>query len=123
MTKPDITALWFEQQRLIEKGELSIESFLDDVESFVTECIAQVDNLKVEIKGEKCNKCNDGVLVKKINKEGGTYYMCTNPDCRTYKASINNNLIACPCCKQLNLNNNSKAVSCSCGFILWKTFF
>ena len=35
-TVPDMTALWHEQQSLIESGELSVDSFLDQLEEYVT---------------------------------------------------------------------------------------
>lgn len=42
-TKPDMTALWHEQQRKIEAGEMTVDQFLDDLERFVATQIANVD--------------------------------------------------------------------------------
>lgn len=42
-TKPDMTALWHEQQRKIERGELTVDQFLDDLECFIAKQIANVD--------------------------------------------------------------------------------
>lgn len=42
-TKPDMTALWHEQQLLIERGELTVDAFLDELETFIAQQIAAVD--------------------------------------------------------------------------------
>ncbi|MGE6473336.1 DNA topoisomerase [Serratia proteamaculans] len=42
-TKPDMTALWHEQQQLIEAGKLTLDAFLDELESFIAEQIKAVD--------------------------------------------------------------------------------
>lgn len=42
-TKPDMTALWHEQQQLIESGELTCDEFLDELERFIAEQITAVD--------------------------------------------------------------------------------
>lgn len=67
VTVPDTTALWFEQQLAIEKGELSVDEFLDEIEKFVGEQIEAAKNVKLEVKGEPCS-CGQGVLVLKIQR-------------------------------------------------------
>ncbi|WP_122423053.1 type IA DNA topoisomerase [Pseudomonas viridiflava] len=42
-TSPDMTALWHEQQEMIEAGELTVDAFLDELEVFIAEQIANVD--------------------------------------------------------------------------------
>lgn len=42
-TKPDMTALWHEQQLLIESGELTVDAFLDELEGFIADQVAVVD--------------------------------------------------------------------------------
>ncbi|HDQ4465235.1 TPA: topoisomerase C-terminal repeat-containing protein [Pseudomonas aeruginosa] len=42
-TTPDMTALWHEQQVMIERGELSVDAFLDELEGFIGEQIEQID--------------------------------------------------------------------------------
>lgn len=42
-TRPDMTALWHEQQRRIERGELTVDEFLDDLEVFIADQIKNVD--------------------------------------------------------------------------------
>ncbi|KPW70606.1 Orf50, partial [Pseudomonas syringae pv. coriandricola] len=34
-TTPDMTALWHEQQQMIEAGELTVDAFLDELEDFI----------------------------------------------------------------------------------------
>lgn len=42
-TNPDMTALWHEQQTSIERGEMTVDQFLDDLESFIANQIRQID--------------------------------------------------------------------------------
>lgn len=49
-TQPDMTALWSEQQTLIEQGSLSVGDFISKLMAFLTEQVSQVD--VGEIKGE-----------------------------------------------------------------------
>ena len=42
-TMPDMTALWHEQQLLIEKGQLSVDQFLDELEAFIADQIRNID--------------------------------------------------------------------------------
>lgn len=42
-TQPDMTALWHEQQQQIEAGELTVEAFLDELETFIARQIAAID--------------------------------------------------------------------------------
>lgn len=42
-TSPDMTALWHEQQVLIEQGELTVDQFLDDLDGFIAEQIRGID--------------------------------------------------------------------------------
>lgn len=47
-TTPDMTALWHEQQQMIEAGELTVDAFLDDLEQFIAEQVKAVDLEGVE---------------------------------------------------------------------------
>ncbi|RMR11245.1 hypothetical protein ALP90_200197 [Pseudomonas amygdali pv. ulmi] len=49
-TQPDMTALWSEQQTLIEQGSLSVVEFISKLTAFLTEQVSQVD--VGEIQGE-----------------------------------------------------------------------
>ena len=42
-TTPDMTALWHEQQQMIEAGELSVDAFLNELESFIANQVQSVD--------------------------------------------------------------------------------
>lgn len=72
---PDMTALWAEKQVAIEKGELTVEQFInelyDELSGMVSE--ASVDNLKVEPKSPagksqrlaaKCPNCGSDIAVR-----------------------------------------------------------
>ncbi len=42
-TTPDMTALWHEQQLMIEAGELTVDAFLDELERFIAHQVSNVD--------------------------------------------------------------------------------
>ena len=42
-TTPDMTALWHEQQQMIEAGELTVDAFLDELERFIADQVKGVD--------------------------------------------------------------------------------
>jgi DNA topoisomerase-3 len=49
-TTPDMTALWHEQQQRIERGELTVDAFLDELELFIADQVKNVDvgNIRVQ---------------------------------------------------------------------------
>lgn len=67
-TKPDMTALWHEQQQLIESGELTCDAFLDELEAFIVEQINAVDLGSVQGFNvtAKCPMCG-GVMAPRGN--------------------------------------------------------
>lgn len=70
-TTPDMTALWHEQQKKIEAGELSVDAFLDELERFIAHQVANVELGDIQFQREgaaaaltlKCPSCA-GELVK-----------------------------------------------------------
>lgn len=111
VTVPDTTALWFEQQLAIEKGELSVDEFLDEIEKFIGEQIEAAKNVKLEVKGEPCS-CGQGVLVLKKFKDNEFFACTAYPTCKITKPALNG-LPApnCPCCGS-SLRINDKGVFC-----------
>ncbi|KOA68714.1 type IA DNA topoisomerase [Pantoea sp. CFSAN033090] len=76
---PDMTALWHEQQVMIENGELSVDEFLDGIENFVSDQIKKVDVSSLHIETFDC-EC--GGLYKKRKSDNGVFWACSNyPDC------------------------------------------
>jgi DNA topoisomerase-3 len=74
-TAPDMTALWHEQQQQIEQGSLTVDQFLDGLESFISNQVGAV-NLGAMAEGEKtsanqsanrlqaeCPKCGGEIAV------------------------------------------------------------
>lgn len=49
-TAPDMTALWHEQQIEIEKGNITVDKFLDDLEDFISNQIKNIDLSGMKIK-------------------------------------------------------------------------
>lgn len=49
-TAPDMTALWHEQQIEIEKGNITVDKFLDDLEDFISNQLKNIDISGMKIK-------------------------------------------------------------------------
>lgn len=79
LSNPDMTALWFEYQKSIEKGEMSKEAFLRDVLDSVKSEIENIKkaNLDIKIAGViTCPKCNKGHL-RRIKSGKSVFYGCS----------------------------------------------
>lgn len=61
-TEPDMTALWHEQQQQIEKGELTCDAFLDELEIFIGEQLKNVDVSAVSVSNSDKEKDTSGQL-------------------------------------------------------------
>ncbi|TKX28912.1 DNA topoisomerase 3 [Campylobacter estrildidarum] len=77
LTTPDMTALWFEQQKMIETLELQRNQFLEEVTKEVINEIQRISNnedfkiLEDENKPKiQCPQCNKGFLTKRKGKYG-----------------------------------------------------
>lgn len=51
-TTPDMIALWHEQQQMIEAGELTMDAFLDGLDSFIAEQVSTIDLAGVQRLGQ-----------------------------------------------------------------------
>ena len=82
-TAPDMTALWHEQQQMIEQGNLSVDAFLDTLEEFIT---AQVNNVNLgELqKAFECPVCQKSM--RKLKGVNGEFWACSGyrdePQCK-----------------------------------------
>ncbi|MBI0006985.1 DNA topoisomerase III [Gilliamella sp. W8126] len=123
VTVPDMTAVWFEQQRDIEQGKLKLEDFINQIDKFVEEQIKLSLNTDLELpKGQPC-KCGAGTMILKIFKDN-KFFSCSNyPECKITLPALNNRPAPlCPCCNS-NLKINFKVISCECGLTIWQTQF
>ncbi len=87
---PEVSAYWEEELDLIEKGESTLEKFLEKQEKIITRLMNKIKNgecdLKENIKGEgktySCDKC--GSLVSRFkSKKGNIFWRCQNRECST----------------------------------------
>lgn len=125
MTTPDMTALWHEQQKMIESGELDVDSFLDELEKFVTFQVQNVDisGLKVIV-----HPCDCGGRYIRRKNEKGSFWGCNNyPTCRNTLPDRNGQPfdIKCPKCGS-GMKLSAKGCHCSnenCKYVLWMTQF
>ena len=80
MKYPDMTAVWHEQQREVEKGVLSIDSCLDDLALHIGKEVARVlyEGVKLDIEKHPCPTCGKAMLRQR------NFWGCSNfPVCRT----------------------------------------
>jgi DNA topoisomerase-3 len=131
MTTPDMTALWHEQQKMIESGELETDVFLDELEKFIS---FQVDNVDVSRLKVTIHSCDCGGRYTRRKGEKGAFWGCNNyPECRNAVPDRNGqpdftamNFDAnCPKCKT-KMKYGVKACNCTnddCKYVLWNTQF
>ena len=65
-TTPDMSALWHEQQQMIEAGELTVDAFLDELEGFIAGQVGNVDLSNVQIAPQlsaRCPMCGEELVV------------------------------------------------------------
>jgi len=131
MTTPDMTALWHEQQKMIEAGELTVDSFLDELETFVA---FQVDNVDLSRLKVTIHSCDCGGRYVRRKNDKGAFWGCNNyPECRNAVPDRNGqpdftamNFDAnCPRCKA-KMKYHPKACNCTndaCKYVLWGSQF
>lgn len=84
LSNPDMTALWFEQQKDIQNGTLSKEEFLHSVEIYIQDEINRIkssnkfESLANDNNTIKCPNCDIGVLRKIKNKDNKYFWGCSN---------------------------------------------
>ena len=84
LTKPELTGEWEHKLRLMERGEMSRESFMDEIRRLTTEIVEKVKGgMGREITGVfqtlavKCPRCNHEGF-----NESFRAFECTNPECK-----------------------------------------
>ncbi len=94
-TTPDMTALWHTQQQQIIAGEITINEFLQNIDSYIAQEVSNIKNniktLVIEIpEDEKCRK--DGKrLIKRPGKKKNTFWWgCSGyPECKETHNDLN----------------------------------
>lgn len=80
LSNPDMTALWFEYQKDIEKGAITKERFLDDVLDSIAKEIENIkqSNFDIKVAGAiACPTCKSGHL-RRLKSGKGYFYGCSN---------------------------------------------
>ena len=83
---PDMTALWHQQQKEIQSGKKTVESFLDELIKYITDEVEISRTRKMDIKVEgavKCPNCEDGQLNQRKGKNGVFWGCSSYPECKT----------------------------------------
>lgn len=87
--KPDMTALWAEKQREIKHNNLSVEEFLNDIDSFVSQEIENIKKMtiKMEIPESMQAKAKDYKGAKAVSKAGAGVKKVVKKIDKTYKCA------------------------------------
>ncbi|MEW5250881.1 DNA topoisomerase 3 [Microbulbifer discodermiae] len=83
-TAPDMTALWHQQQKDIEAGNIPLQAFLDELVATVTQEVTEVKErgLDIRVEGVNCPTCKQHLL-RRIKGKKGFFWACRGyPDCR-----------------------------------------
>lgn len=124
-TSPNMTALWHEQQTMIEQGEITVDHFIEALESFVDEQIKSINITSMEVETFKC-ECG-GSLRRRKGAEN-FFWGCSNyPECKKTLPDKNGKpdykqdefKADCPKCGGA-IRLTPKAYSCKgCDFKVW----
>ena len=79
---PDMTAVWHEQQREIERGERTVDAFVNGIISYIGEETARVleHGLNLDIEKHACPVCSSPLMIKK--SKTGKFWGCSRyPEC------------------------------------------
>lgn len=86
LTKPDLTALWAEQQFEIRNNKLTLSSFIENVNTFVHDIINNIavhNNFKIESGDGNnyfCPSCKS--VLKRFKGKSGYFWACSNKECK-----------------------------------------
>lgn len=84
LTSPDMTALWFEQQKEIQNGNLTKDEFLNSVNDYIKREIESLkdgnkfDSIAIDENAIKCPNCEAGNLKRIKNKDNKFFWGCSN---------------------------------------------
>ena len=84
LTSPDMTALWFEQQKEIQNGNLTKDEFLNSVNDYIKREIESLkdgnkfDSIAIDENAIKCPNCEAGSLKRIKNKDSKFFWGCSN---------------------------------------------
>lgn len=126
---PDLTAVWHEQQLEIERGELDVDSFVNDVVYKLSAEVKRISEtgLGLNIEKHPCPVCQNP-MVRKPGKYG-PFWRCTSfPECRTtvpdengrpsaknhVLATIDTSVVCSTCGKAMVLYDHPKGQFYSC---------
>lgn len=123
----DMTALWYEQQKEIQKGSLSREEFLKGINAFILDLIhhnkeSNMSVNQIEAKEQtKCPKCQKGIL-REIQGKYGKFFSCSEyqSGCDYKTKSINGKPDFNPQPKQEMQTSEYQCPECQKGFLIKK---
>lgn len=80
ITRPDLTAMWFERQLDVQNGELSVLEFVQEVADFIRDEVVRVttDGLNVEVHTEPCDQEGCNGTMRMLPGKNGPFFGCSN---------------------------------------------
>lgn len=88
---PDTSAVWSEKQKLIEQGKMSVPEFLEYLDDYIKERVAEVkkDGINITPNMENCPNCKIGFIGQRKGVNG-LFWACNNhPECKSSFPDLN----------------------------------
>ena len=117
----DLTGVWEQKLRDIEKNKLKSSDFITDIISYAKANVTTIKRSETKYKHDnlttsKCSVCGDFML--SVNGKRGKMLVCQNLDCKTKKVISQTTNARCPNCRkklELRGEGDKKMFSCVCG--------
>lgn len=121
LTSPEMTANWEYKLDKIQKGQLTEESFIKEMEDYAKRVITEIKTSKEtfrhdNVTGQKCPTCGKNML--EVKGKNSTMLVCQDRECGFRKTLSTQSNARCPECKkkmELVGEGEGKYFKCSCG--------
>lgn len=121
LTSPEMTANWEYKLDKIQKGQLTEESFIKEMEEYAKRVITEIKSSKEafrhdNVTGQKCPTCGKNML--EVKGKNSTMLVCQDRECGFRKTLSTQSNARCPECKkkmELVGEGEGKYFKCSCG--------
>lgn len=122
LTSPEMTARWESKLDKIQKGQLTEESFITEMEEYAKKVILEIKTSKEtfrhdNVTSQKCPTCGKNML--EVKGKNSTMLVCQDRECGFRKTLSMQSNARCPDCKkkmELIGEGEGKYFKCSCGY-------
>ena len=82
VTKPDLTALWYEDQIDILNGTKTVEEFMVTISNFIRDEVERIkrDGIELDIERHDCTETDCDGFMRRLKGKDGHFWTCSNYD-------------------------------------------